>query len=273
MKRWYLVFFLIPWLFLTAGCAHREPQPETGLKPEAFWKDQQARSKSVDQVAAKLRLTFFGKNRSISGRGQLVRQPKRRVRLELRDPLGRVHYLAAQDQSAFTAHYPRRRLAYTDNKGGNRYVRAFLGLDFTFLGLQDIFVGLLPDVQSKTVEGWKWDGETGEYVGTVQLTDRKATIRVDGRGGELTGLSVPMKEGTIEVKYSHFEPCCRGVGGKSNIRVAGIVELKLSQGLSGMEVEWERIRAMEKPRPANVYRVQLDKKDRRIDLENLPREN
>lgn len=249
------------------GCAHR---PVTGeapsLTPDQFWTVQKRRKQEVSRITAKVRLTYHGRRQKVSGNGRILIQPDEKLRLELRDPIGRVHYLAVLDGKDFVAYYPRQRLAYLDEKAGGAYVLDFLGIGFDFDELHSLLLGVLPErFSGETFDTWSWDGSRKAYQGLITSDDTRIQAWVDPRFTALRRLELGTPGGRIVVDYSAFEPCCHGLSPQS-VQVAHVVDLKLDRAKTALEIEWEKIDLVENLQPAESFRVELDAKAQKIPL-------
>jgi hypothetical protein len=262
-------------LLALAGCAHTAvtpsapPKAATGeLTTDRFWDEQRARLEETSQISAKVRLSYQGKRgKKISGNGRLVLQPDTRLRLELRDPLGRIHYLAALSGENFVAHYPRQKLAYVDAKAGGAYVLDFLGIDFSFAELHSLLLGLLPPRFSKsTFDTWHFDKESKTYRGLLTVSDYRVLATVDPVTAALRGLELSSPAGKITLDYSVFEPCCHGLAASQSVRVAQVVDLKLDRAKTSLAIEWEKISPLEEARPEEIFRLEIPEQDQKIVL-------
>lgn len=260
MKKITLLFIL-----LVTACTHVRIYEPTGLTPIAFWKDQELRRNIIKQVSTKLRLTYRGKQRTLSGLGRMVLQQKDKIRLELRDPFGRVHYMAVLNEDRFTAYYPRQGLAYFDRKKGRAYIKDFLGIDFRFMDLQKLLLGQLPEeARNQKMEDWTWMRELGQYRGTLRFKDYEIICYVDAHKAGLRKIIFNFPTGKIEARFSSFESCCKG--SKDTISVGRLVELDLRRTGTSLEVEWENVVRQKTVRPESAFLLKLEKGTQRIFL-------
>lgn len=276
-----------PWFFILglglalglAACSHTptggiKPVASTGvgagneLSTEKFWEDQHHRFDETAQISAKVKLAYQGKRgKKISGNGRLVLQPDAKMRLELRDPLGRIHYLAALTGGHFVAHYPRQKLAYVDEKSGGAYVLDFLGIDFSFSELYSLMLGKLPDRFGRgKFDAWFFDKDAKVYKGILTVADYRVTCSVDPQTAALRELELSSPAGRINIEYSVFEPCCHGLTSARPVRIAQVVDLKLDRAKTALAIEWEKISLLEEPRPEDVFRLDIPEQDQKIVL-------
>ncbi len=238
------------------------------LTTDRFWEDQKERTEEASQISAKVRVSYQGRGgKKISGNGRLVLQPDSKLRLELRDPLGRIHYLAALTDGHFAAHYPRQKLAYVDDRGGGAYVLDFLGIDFNFSDLHSLLLGILPGRFAKaSFEAWHFDKPSNTYRGLLTVSDYRVLATVDASSAALKALELSSKAGKITLDYSSFEPCCHGMTASRSVRVAQVVDLKLDRARTSLSIEWEKITPLEQARPEEVFRLEIPEQDQKIVL-------
>lgn len=240
-------------------------EPGEELTTDRFWQDQKTRALEAAQISAKVHLSYQGKRQKVSGLGRIVTQPEK-LRLELRDPLGRIHYLAVLNGSQFTAHYPRQKLAYQDQKFGGAYVLDFLGIDFTFAELHTLLLGILPERLGRRFETWYRDTSDGLYRGILTSGSYRVSAAVDPNTAALKALELASASGKILIAYSAFQPCCHGISSSSSVRVAQVVDLKLDRAKTALAIEWDKISPLEEQRPDDVYRIEVPEQDQKIVL-------
>jgi outer membrane biogenesis lipoprotein LolB len=259
---------------LLAACTHTPVTPSgtaaktDELTTDRFWDEQRVRAAETSQISAKVKVTYQGKRgKKISGNGRLVLQPDTKVRLELRDPLGRIHYLAALSGHKFVAHYPRQKLAYLDERSGGAYISDFLGIDFTFSELHSLLLGILPERFSHSAfDTWYFDKETKAYKGLLTAAEYRVTCTVDPVTAALKGLELSSPAGRIALDYSVFEPCCHGIAASRSSRVAQVVDLTLDRARTALAIEWEKISPLEEARPEDIFRLEIPEQDQKIVL-------
>jgi outer membrane biogenesis lipoprotein LolB len=241
-------------LLLLVGCQHVSPRQPTGLTASAFWKDQQNRLAETGRLAGKIAVRLQGKKDRISGRGRLLAVMPDQIRLELRDPLGRMQYALSLHGKDAVAYYPSQKLAYLDSRSGFEYLKRFLGLELTLAELEQVFVGVLPGARKSELTGWEWDREKGYYRATLPPEPnsdnvRKITIFVDGRTAALAELEVETKHETLRIVYTDPEPCCdrrAKLGEGTAVAVGQTVSIHLENARASVEVEWENITKLAK---------------------------
>lgn len=246
---------LFPLLLVTA-CAHLPRRSPTGLTPAAFWIAQQTRVTVLSKISGKLNVRYSGKKQSVSGRGRILVQGPQKVRLELRDPLGRLQYVLTLDGKDMVAYYPSQKTAYLDDRAGTEYLREFMGIDVSLSELESLFVGIIPPLSPRNAfASWDWDPEAGYYRGVLDQTKgQKVTAWVDGEHGALRDLELDSAAEKIRVHYSDFSSCC---GGTEAVPLASTVAIELERSKVSMEVEWQDIEALGQPRGAEVFQASL----------------
>lgn len=266
MKRTLPIFLL---LLSACSTAPRVLQTPTGLKPEQFWLDQSRRAAETKQISGKLRLRYKGREQSLGGAGRLLAQLPDQALLELRDPLGRLAYLAALEGREFVAYYPTEKRAFVGNEGGSDYFRRLLGLDAGFGDLQRLLFGLAPSAAAKgAFDSWEWDSNRGQYRGLLKHRDQVLTFFIDPKLAVLRELEVRSPGEKIHVTYDDFESCCGEIGRlggpRTNVPLAFTVKVAMERADTAVEVEWEDITRLAKARGSEAFRVSLPKDIKKI---------
>jgi len=267
-----LLAFVFGWIWLITGltgCAHRPPKVPTGLRPQSFWADQKFRRVFLTKLNGKLSMRYTGKSERVSGKGLVVSELPERTRLELRDPLGRVRYLAALSGASLTVFYPSEKIAYLDGEAGTRYLKKFLGVELPFENLVELFVGILPErFHPKALDNWDWDASLGAYVGTGRSSGGRVTVAVDPDLAILRRLTLEISGETLVVDYADPEPCCENSKKKEKlpIQLAAVVTVTQSRTKNAMEVEWDKLRVFEDPYNTDVFRLVLPEDVKKVPL-------
>ena len=207
----------------------------------------------------KIRLSYQGRKQSVSGKGRILTQVPAQVRLELRDPLGRVAYLLALNGKKFTAYYPSQKRAFLGEDSGNEYFRSSLGLEAGFDELQRMLLGLLPDrVGRGPFTSWDWDDEKGAYRTEVKRGEMLWRVFVDGKTAALRELALESPTETFHVQYSDFEPCCGAMRmGAVKVALAGTVLVSMERAGTAVELQWEDIEKIASPRGGEAFQISL----------------
>jgi hypothetical protein len=228
-------------LLVLCGCAHRQPLPDPGLGPDLLWSDQSNRARLLSKISGRLTLSYEGNGQSVSGHGQVLADLKGKLRIELRDPLGRVQYLALLSKEHLVAYYPSEKAAYSDNRSGEKYLKKFLNIELSFADLEQLFLGLLPEGSSKGDE-WKWDPNEGVYATSVKRGDRRYSVEVDGKLGAIRKLTIELPRQKIEVVYSEFKVAGGNVNtARDSVWLAHVVEIHHQASQSSIEVDWKEV--------------------------------
>lgn len=269
LKNFRTISALCIYLFFYLGlssCAHVARKP-SGLQPADFWVEQGRRRSELEKIYAKLRLIYNGQRQSFSGRSQMVLQSPGKVRLELRDPFGRLHYLVVNSGAQFVAYYPRQQVAYFDRHAGNKYIKDFLGIRVSFEELQQVLLGIVPArAREKDLKGWHWNEEESYYQGVMEFGEYKLSILVDPLDATIRHMDLITNSGDISVNYEFFESCCKSEGAESNIRLAYGVKMKLARTKTSLEAEWDKISVLQKPRSASIFSVKVPRQAEHIML-------
>lgn len=247
-------------LAVAIGCSHVTRYQATGLQSKGFWEDQARRGEELKWVSGKLRFSYSGKDHAVSGKGRVLQQLPTQVRLEIRDPLGRVAFVAALEGKKFTAFYPSQKKALLGNDGGEDYFRSHLGFQTSFDDLQRIVVGILPTRAGKgPLAGWEWDEIRGAYWGELKSGDTRWRVWVDGKSAAIRELWIESPRETAKIAYSDFEPCCPSL--------SYFVQISLERAKTKVEWEWEEIEKLEKPRSAESFQIHLPADAKRLGIQ------
>lgn len=261
MKRCLLVIFVLT----LAACSHgptRESAP-TGLKASDFWREQERRQAQTNQIAGKLRLRYKGKKNNIGGAGRWLAQFPNQARLELRDPLGRLAYLVTLEGTNFVAYYPSQKRAFIGGEGGKGYLKQFLGLDARFGDLQRLSLGLVPAAVEKSAGSWEWDEATGTYRANLKAKEGKFVAFVDPKTASLREIAADLGAEKVRVVYEDFDDCC-GPLSSDVVSFGNAVRVYMLNAQTQVEVDWEEITPLDKPRGKEVFKADLPQDVRRI---------
>jgi Domain of unknown function (DUF4292) len=251
-----------------AGCAHVAKKP-TGLRPSEFWKDQTVRHYELNKISAKLSLRLEGKKEKVSGPGRMVAQFPKEVRLELRDPFGRVQYLVTLSEPHLVAYYPTQKLAYLDEHAGSRYLKKYMGANWTFQDLQSFILGMLPESTGQTFETWDWDEGRGEYRGQLSWKGRRLTAWVDPVRALLTALKIEEPDQHVKIEYADFRLCCGNVGKMGNdslVSIGQAVSIKIEESGTLLEVDWNEVKHLDRHYDPEIFQIVLPEDVTKIPL-------
>lgn len=251
----YTIYIL---LILIVSCSHTPVvvSPPRDIPQPEFWQGQELRTQSTRRLQGTVVVRAQWKKQRLTGRGQFLTQLPAQVRMELRDPLGRLQYLLNLSGSNVTAYYPREKLVYLDEKSGEAYLTKFMGLDITLPELQDFLIGRIPN-RFETIpqfDEWAWEGATGYYRGVMKWGGRHLVAEVDPRTLALKALRIENKIEEILIQYKDFAPCCHPT---KNIQVAQTVRVSLKVANTEFEFSWKTLEAFKTPKNDEVFSVQL----------------
>lgn len=236
-------FLAVSLLLLLTSCQSVQKRQPTGLTGNRFLQMQRDRHKSFEKISAKLSMRYDGIKDSVSGKGRLLAGGEERYRLEIRDPLGRLHYLAALSGANFQAQYPRQSRAFVDQQGGKGYLRKVAGIGMDFKSLCELAVGIIPAAWSKkSFDKWEWDDSAGIYRGNSKVGSADVEIEVDGATGSINSLVVKDPATIAEVRYSDLEPCCGGSEIQQSL--ARVAEVRWPQSKASFEFEWDDVKVL-----------------------------
>ncbi|MBY0369127.1 hypothetical protein K2X33_00475 [bacterium] len=245
-------------LFFLGGCAHQRVL-EKPLKPLVwadFWKDQTVRRGTLGEFSGKLKLGYEGKGQSISGRGRIVGKEAKNFRLELRDPIGRLHYVLVDKAGEVSVHYPRERFGYKDATGGRAYFQKTLGRRVAFAELVSLFLGVLPSQWEKArASGWEWDRDHGAFRGSLELGGENLTVWVDSGHAGLREFDWLRDGHTVHATLADFSDCCDTQGQRrAGFQLAYEVKIDLGEGAS-TSASWDSLARPSSPLPAAAFEL------------------
>jgi hypothetical protein len=246
-------------LFLFSGCAHKPTRLPTGLTAAGFWKEQGERKGRTESISAKLHLRYQSRAGGVSGRGRMLSQLPKYLRLEMRDPLGRVAYVVSLQGENFTAYYPSQKRAYTDKQSGAAYMKQFLGVSLTFKDLDHVLVGLVPSfLNTEKFDSWEWISEDGIYRGKAKRDSESLSCDVDPDTGALRALDWLGNGDVVHVSYSDFSSCCGGEAkGAKPLSLAHVVSVSIARVDSKVEAEWDDVEHVDEPKGTDAFQLSL----------------
>lgn len=247
------------------GCVHAPKKKATGLTAAQFWAEQNNRGNELKIVSGKLGIHFETKKDNVTGAGRLLTAGPSTLRLELRDPLGKLQMLVTLFQGLATVYYPTEKSAYVDGKGGTAYLRQFLGAEYSFDELRDLMLGILPRTMrpeaagKKDFDRFEWDGNQGQYVGSLKLRDRTLTVGIDGETGVLRKLQTE----NAEVTFANFSGVKNTGRSEERVLYAETVDIRQKNTGSVIEVDWKEISRLKQSPASDVFRETLPETVRR----------
>ncbi len=257
---------------LLSGCASKPPvqqAPLVPLAPRDFFRDQAERRRVLQDFSGKLKLSYVTEKNPVSGSGRIVGAALDRVRIELRDPLGRLQYVLLKQGERVAASFPRSQKAVTENSGGRAYFQQVLGAPWSLGDLVALFTGRLPKGwESQPVKSWKWDGEKAAYRGLLEDGKHSVTVWVDAKNTSLQSLVWKVGEQTLEVDYEDYDACCEP---QDSFKLAHKVSLKLPGEKSEVGVVWDTLKKAAQPAPLALFDFQAAPGDKVVELKVRPR--
>ena len=223
------------------------------------------------QVSSRVYFRYEGKKQNMGGQGRLVMQGSDAMRMELRDPLGRLQYVATLSEHQFVARYPRQNVAYLDQISGGAYLRRLLGIQVSFQELKDLLIGIVPATLKKAkFDSWEWNADEGVYVGVFKLNHRRVECGIDPKRAALAWMKITGEKASdaATIKYSEFDSCCRleGNGNVSQFPLAHTVSLQMAETGTSVSLEWQDVETFKDPKPAQVFKAELPETTKRVML-------
>jgi len=251
------VLFFFVCLGLVLGCGHIPKKEPVGYGPRQFWKDQSLRLAKLNQFSAKIYLGVRGRGAKGSGSGQMIAQLPDRFRLEIRGPIGRLQFVAAQNGRNLTAYYPQEAKAFLDGGGGRAYLQKMAGLNMEFGVLQYVFIGVLsyPTVP-KSFKSWQWDSRAGLYVGKIEQSGTEIEVWVDPQLSAIRKVLITENEIETQIDYSEFKrTSSQKLGAAVALARRVIVENKKLE--TSVNVQWKAMNPLRRTPKASVFQVKL----------------
>ncbi len=252
-------------VLVSTACSHQRvlESPVHPVEPSQFWRDQAVRRGFLTSFSGKLKMSYDGKDGEVSGKGRIVGRAPNGFRVELRDAIGRLHYVLIQKGAQFSVHYPRNKRALKESVGGRAYFKKVLGKELPFSDLALVFAGVVPSKWDKAkFDSWGWDKEKGAFRGISRLADETLTVWVDSSNEALQGMRWELGGETVEASYKDYDKCCEGMRG--NFGLAYEAKVSLPDQDTAMEVGWESLKRQEIP--ASAFDFQPPAGDRVMEL-------
>ncbi len=253
--------WLLP--FLVLGCVSKPLKKPTGLGVEDFWEEQSNRTKELSSWEAKAHLLFEEKGKSVSGKGKILFLTPDTIRLEIKDPFGRLHFAATKKNRAFTSYFVYQKIAFLENENGREYLKQKMGIALPFDEVLGLWLGKLPaHIQKAKFKDWEWDDSDATYVGTIDTGKEKITCHVDGDLGVLKKLEWKDSSHPFEIVYDDLGPCCNDKKNSSGLSLAYSAKFEGLNEHTRVEVEWDDIQV--NPKPTQPIDVQLPKDTEKV---------
>ena len=233
---------------------------------DRLWKNQALKRVQTRMIQAKIQLSLLENGKSLSGSGMFLSNLGT-LRIEVRDPIGRVQYSAGVgSKKKFVAYYPSKNVAYYDFLEGQAYLRKFLKLEMNFIELKDLWLGILP-FQEPSVQ---WISmESGAEEGTVEILLKKGiepiSLSVNPETGDVLKLKWNRSELRSEFEFSEFARCCEEHVTQTELpQIGRSVFLKNNQGTE-LELEWTDIVGVEKT-DLKSFNLEIPSTVKKVDL-------
>ena len=252
MKKFYAFLIIV----MVAACTHQKPAPtETaeGGKPltwEQVLKEQGTRADSLTTVLGKMSVEFEGHDESVRGLGTSGVILPNDYLLEIRDPVGRLHFQAVNRGSSFEGYFPRYKKIYKDRSSGKPFFQKTWGMPISFPELSRLSAGLLPKMLEKQKPASLQWGE-GAYEAKFAVEKTDASIGLNEEGA-LTRLHWQRPEGDVDVTWRDFRPCCKWKT-ESSFSFAHAIEIKTKDSV--ILIRWKSLQNWETI-PPEAFKVQ-----------------
>lgn len=251
MKHFRALFLLLA----LSGCAHQKPVAVEDAKLltwDLVTKEQAARSESLNTILGKMSVEFEGHDESVRGLGTSGVILPNDYLLEIRDPVGRLHFQAVTRGNAFEGYFPRHKKVYKDKGSGRPFFQKTWGIPISFPEMSRLSAGLLPKSLGKQKNAelvWK----DGAYEGKFDVDGSSAVVGLNSDGA-LTRLNWQRKEGDVEVAWRDFRPCCKWTSASADsFAIAHVIEIKTKDSI--ILIRWKSLQHWEAV-PTDAFKVQ-----------------
>jgi hypothetical protein len=241
---------------LVSGCVSKPPveAPLRQVTSRDFLRDQAERRRVLQDFSGKLKLSYVTQSNPVSGSGRIVGFSLDRIRIELRDPIGRLQYVLTKQGERVAAWFPRNQTAMTENTGGRAYFEQVLGAPWSLGDLAALFMGRLPAAwESKPMKQWKWDPEKQAYRGLFEEGMQSLIVWVEPKHTSIQSLLWNLGDRSLSVEYDDLDLCCEP---QPSFKLAHKVDLKLPKEGSEVGVVWDSLRKSAQPAPLSVFDFQ-----------------
>lgn len=253
MKNLHALFFLLA----LSACVHQKPVAvEDSSSKTVTWdlvtKEQAVRSGALSSILGKMSVEFEGHDDSVRGLGTSAAILPNDYLLEIRDPVGRLHFQAVARGNAFEGYFPRHKKIYKDQGSGRPFFQKTWGIPISFPEMSRLSAGLLPkalEKQKPSALSWK----DGVYEGKFEVDGASTVVGLNSEGA-LTRLNWQRKEGDVEVSWRDFRPCCKWTSVNANsFAIAHVIEIKTKDSI--ILIRWKSFQNWELV-PNDAFKVQ-----------------
>ncbi len=257
--KWVMGFLLVLFLLSCSSVQHVEP---TGYSAENFWADQNERRKVVQKVSANLSLNYSGMGEG-AGKAQMIAEMPNHFRMEVRDPLGRVHLISTLEGTNFAVVYPRVKRFHKDSQAGKTFLKKIVGFDYSFNFLLPLMFGILPADMAKTGfhAPWQWDLKVGRYRGEIKVKGTPWLVWVNPQNSAIEKIEIQAAS-PFTIEYLDFFRCCGGsvVGAKnSHFQLAQSMTLQNQKAKTSLDVRWREVETKTAGWPPQAFQASVPK--------------
>lgn len=255
------------------GCTHTPSAPSAEVTapvpiPNAtdHWKAllaaQASRESALQTSLGKMSVEFESAHDSIRGLGTAGVAFPDNFLLEIRDPLGRLHFRAVSQGEHFEGYFPRHQKLYQDSRSGRRFFQKTWQLPISFPELSRLSAGLLPKAVAEQLPGPVM--VKGELLETSVLLDGvEVGVQWKADTQTLTQITWRRKEGELQVSYRDFRPCCQTIDPKEPFTFAHVIEVKGKDSL--ITIDWKGLQPWQAG--AEAFKIQTSSTTKVIQLD------
>lgn len=238
--RYSFLFIVI--LFLSQ-CSHFIKKEPKGFEQARFWKDQQQRAQLLNKISAKMTIYYEWKEKGIGGRANLLAHMPKNLRLEIRDPIGRLQHVLTLSKPKVVAYFPSNKVVYYDDQGGSLFFRRFFGAKMTVSDFHSLLVGVIPKELAKAnFDEWHWNGKRGLYEGVLKSQKEKLIAFIDPERGMASEIIMENVDTVVKIEYGDFQSCCGATEPEGKLKLAFSLTLSNKNPRSSIDVTWQKLR-------------------------------
>lgn len=258
-------FFCFLCCLSLSACVTRKPKVATLLTAQDFWEEQESRKNDFKAWEGKARVVLEEHGKNASGSGRIFFMSPDKIKMELRDPFGRLHFTAIKKKQSFLAHFVSQKVAYLEQEGGREYLKQKLGVDLPYDEVLGLWLGKLPKkLEGATFQSWEWDAMEGNYVGRLEKSGYEVICHVDGDMGVLKKIEWKKPAPSFQVIYDDLGTCCSDKKNNDKVAFAYSAKFENLNASQKVEVEWEDV--FLNPKPPKQFDMDLPKDTEKINL-------
>lgn len=236
-----IILFVLLLIFVSS-CTHTQTKPAPrALTWSEVMAEQKKREEAVQSLIGKMSVEFDAEKDSVRGLGTCGAQFPDNFLLEIRDPVGRLHFQAVNRGNKFEGYFPRLGKLYKDTRAGRNFFTRTWDIPVSFKELYRASAGLLPrKIDPSKMKELTWNGQV--FVGQAELEDGTLDVEIRADEMALSKLVWQRKDNAIEIQWRDFRPCCDWAP-ESNLAFAHVIEVKSKDNV--IAIDWKSLQKWE----------------------------